>query len=332
MKLNYPQLEPHLAKTLSPVYIVSGDELLLKQDAVNLIRKAAKQAGCTERLRITPEAGYDWEQLYTLLYSSSLLAEKRLVEIDFRDHAPNKTAAKILQEYGEQPARDNVLLIDTGKIDDKTARSAWYKALEKTGTVIAIWPVPREQLPAWISQRAGRYKLQINHEAASLLADCVEGNLAAAAQTIEKIYLLQPQKTVDAELLKNILTDESRFTVFDLIENLITGDRARTLHILDSLREDSVEPVLVLWAITRELRLMADLAGQVKLGASQDSLFQKYRIFARRQPAVRRFLGRQSAQDCWDLLGHAAAIDCVIKGAAPGDPWDALRLFCLRMG
>ena len=76
MKLTYFQLEQQLTKKLSSVYIISGEELLLKQDAFNLIRKTAKRAGFSERLRITPEAGYDWEQLYTLLYSTSLLAEK----------------------------------------------------------------------------------------------------------------------------------------------------------------------------------------------------------------------------------------------------------------
>ncbi|VVC76235.1 DNA polymerase III subunit delta [Aquicella siphonis] len=331
MKLTYFQLEPHLARQLAAVYIFSGDELLLKQDALSLLRKAARKAGFSGRVRIPPEAGFDWEQLYSLLYSTPLLAEKRLFELDFRDSGPNKAAAKILQEYAKNPVPDIILSLDTGKIDSKTAKSAWYQSLEKAGVVISLWPIPREQLPQWMIQRARKYKLSLQPDAAGLLADYVEGNLTAAAQAIEKIYLLQPQKPVDIELIQNVLTDESRFTLFDFIDSLIAGDTPRTLHVLEALRAEDTEPVLVLWGIARELRLLADYARRIREGCTYEQLFQQQRIFPRRQAAVRRFLDRFSAADCRGLLVHAAEIDRVIKGAVKGAAWDCLRLFCLRL-
>lgn len=330
MKLNYFQLEAQLKK-LSPVYIISGEELLLKQDAINLIRKTAKQAEFNERIHLTPEAGFDWEQLYPLLYSTSLLAQKRLLEFDFRDLSPNKTASAILQAYGKNPSVDTLLLIDIGKIDDKIAKSAWYQSLEKIGIVVTIWPIPREQLPTWIMQRAKQYKLVFQPEAAHLLADYIEGNLIAAAQAIEKISLLQAQKTIDVELIQAVLTDESRFTLFDLIEHLIAGQTSRTLHILNHLKLEGTEPILILWAITRELRLLAEMAQAVKQGSRHETLFQKHRIFSRRQAAIRRFLTQFSAEDCWQLLHQAAHLDHLIKGATPGNAWNQLQLFCLRM-
>lgn len=331
MKLTYLQLESHLTKNLAPIYIISGEEIFLKQEAIHLVRKTAKKAGVSERVRLTPEAGFDWEQLYTLLYSGSLLAEKCFLELDFRDMLPNKTAAAILEEYGNKPALDNILLIDIAKIDDKIARSAWYKSLEKSGMVVTIWPIPREQLPAWIIARVKKYKLQMNADAAQLLADYVEGNLIAAAQTIEKIYLLKPEKSIDCELVQTILADESRFTIFDFIESFIAGDQTRALSILENLKADGTEPILILWGITREIRLLAQLAEQIKQGQSYDTLFQKYRIFSRRQGAVKRFLKTFSLEDCWRFLTHAAQIDQVIKGGAQGNAWDHLQLFCLRM-
>jgi DNA polymerase III subunit delta len=336
MKLTYFQLEQQLTKKLSSVYIISGEEWLLKQDALDLIRKTATQAGFSERIRITPEAGYDFGELYTLLYATSLLAEKRILELDFRDMAPNKIANNILNNilgiYGEKPVPTNLLLIDIGKMDDKIIKSAWYQSLEKIGMVVTIWPIPREQLPQWIIQRAKKYKLQMNRDAANLLTDYTEGNLVAAAQAIEKIYLLQPQKAIDSELMTLILTDESRFTVFDFIEHVISGNPSRALHILANLKAEGTEPVLILWSVTRELRLLSDMAQQLKQGITHEKLFQKHRIFARRQSAIRRFLSRHSAEDCWHALTYAAEIDRIIKGAAPGNVWDSLQLFCLKTG
>jgi DNA polymerase-3 subunit delta len=223
------------------------------------------------------------------------------------------------------------LLIDIGKIDDKIAKSLWYKALESIGIVVTIWPISREQLPQWITQRAKKYKLAFEPHAANLLADYVEGNLIAAAQAIEKLYLLKPSTTIDVDLIHTVLTDQSHFTPFDLIDHLIAGDRTRTLHILDTLKLEGSEPILILWALTRELRLLAELAQQVKQGVTYDTIFQKHRIFSRRQAAIRHFLTKTNVIDCWRYLEHAAVIDRIIKGAMLGNVWESLQLFCLRL-
>lgn len=331
MKLNSYQFEQQLSKSLGAIYIISGDDILLKNDAINLLRKIAKAAGFSERIRITPEAGFDWESLYTILNANSLLAEKRIIELDFRDHTPVKVAAQILENYATNPVRDHLLIVDISKIDDKIAKSAWYKALEGAGVAVAIWPISREQLPQWIITRARKYKMQLQPDAANLLADYVEGNSAAAAQMLEKIYLLRPEKPVDCTLLQTILADENHFTVFDFVEHFIAGDKVKSLHVLETLKEDGTEATLILWSIARELRMLADLSQLLKQGNSLDQLFTKYRIFARRQSAVRRFLNKWNAQDCWQLLSYAAAIDPMIKGAAQGNAWEALQLFCLRV-
>lgn len=330
MKLTLPQLEPHLAKTLASIYIVSSDDLIQKQEAISAIRKAAKKAQFEERLRLTPEAGFDWDQLYSLLYSQSLLSEKRLIELDFRDIGPNKVASAILKDYADKPSPDTVLLIDIGKLDDKISKSAWYKALEKAGMVIQIWPIARDQLPGWILQRAKRYKLTLAPDAATLLADYVEGNLVAAAQALEKFYLLRATGTITSEMVQAVLSDESQFSIFDFVDNLISGNTARTLHVLQSLKENGVEPILILWGITRELRSLANFATQLKQGMSFDQLCQKQRVFSKRQPLIRRFLNRFTAENCWHSLSQALEIDRMIKGAHPGNAWEALEMFCLR--
>jgi DNA polymerase-3 subunit delta len=331
MKLTYFQLETHLTKSLATIYIVSGDEILLKQDACTMIRKAAKSNGHNEQIRITTETGFDWDQLYPLLHSTSLFNEKQLIELNFSDSTPPKAAGAILQEYAKQPTPSTILLINVGKIDDKISRSAWYTALEKAGMHIAIWPIPREQLPQWIMQRAKRYKLDLKLDAANVLAEYFEGNLVAAAQAVEKIYLLKPTQAIDTDFISSVLTDESRYNLFEFIDCLIAGNLSRTLHILNSLKNDGTEPVLILWAITRELRLLADMALQLKQGKSPDEAFQKHRIFAKRQPAIRRFLNKVSPENCWQHLHHATQVDKIIKGASPGNTWDALQMLCLRL-
>ncbi len=331
MKLTHYQFEQHLAKKkLHPIYLFSGDDPLLKQDASHALRQMATEQGFSERVRLNPDSSSAWEQLHLALYATSMLADQRLIELDLREHSPSKTAATTLVAYAKKPAPGQLLVIDMGKADSKIQKSDWYRAVEAAGIVVTLWPIPREQMPSWLIKRARQQQLRLQTDAAQLLSDFVEGNLVAAAQTLEKLALLQPAGTIDTQLMQTVLNDDSRFTVFDFVDSLLSPDAARRLHILQSLREDGVEPVLILWGISREWRLLAQMALQHQQGIRFEVLCQQHRIFARRQGLVQRFLRSHTATNCSDMLGHCMVIDQIIKGARPGDPWEALALFCLR--
>lgn len=331
MKLTYFQLEQNLSKSLAPAYIVTGEEFILIQDSIRLIKRHARQKGYTGQVRITLESGFGPDQLYPLLYSSSLMGDKNLLLLDCKQHLPNKETGELIAEYLKNPSSDNILIFTCNKADDKLLKSTWFKAIDKIGVHLAIWPVPYEQLSKWIMQRGKKFNLTIQPDAASLLADYTEGNLVAAAHAIEKLILLQHKEAISVTEVETIITDESRFTIFDLVDALLNGNATRAFDILNNLQQEGIEAILVLWAITRELRILANLAHEHSSGNTLESLFQKNRIFTKRQPSVRRFITRHQP-DCYGkLITEAANIDQMIKGALPGNPWEAIQFLCLKM-
>ena len=332
MKIAHQQLEQQLAKKLAPIYLISGDDILLVQEAVQQIREAARKAGFTERTSLSVEAGADWsKQLHAETHSLSLFASKRIVELQLAGTKPNATTGKILKEIAANLLADTILVISCQKLDSKAEQTAWFKALDKAGITVPIWPIAIEQLPQWIIQRAKKSSLQITPDAAKRLAEQVEGNLLAAAQEIEKLGLLQLTGTIDIATIEQAVTDNARFDIFTLVECALSGNSPRCLRILANLQAEDTEPLLVLWALTRELRTLAELAHQAKQGATLGSLFSKYRIWEKRQPAVRRFLQQHSQASCWRLLSQSAGIDRLIKGARCGNIWDELQQLTLTM-
>ncbi len=333
MKLAYAQLAQHLKKTLAPVYLISSDELLQAQEAADAIRAAARLAGYRERVIVNAE-GNDWgKTLFADANSLSLFGAQRLVELNLTQAKANAGAQKILQEIAAALPPQTIFLISTKKLDAKSEKTAWYKALADVGIVIQIYPVTPEQLPAWIIQRAKHANLTLSLDAAKFLAEQVEGNLLAAAQEIEKLGLLQTaaSSTLNAAALEEIITDNARFDIFNLVECAVAGNTRRCLRIIENLAAEGIEPLLILWALTREIRTLAELAKQVKLGAPLNSLFSKYRIWEKRQPGVRRFLQHHTQRTCWELLSRCAKIDRIIKGAAKGNVWDELKVLTLKI-
>lgn len=332
MKLAYSQLAQHLTKNLAPIYLVGGDEILLVQEAVAALRIAASKAGFRERVSTTAESQHEWTKLlYTDTHSISLFASKKLVELNLTHIKLNNTQAKIFEEYARKPLENTLLIIITNKLDTKTEKTAWYKALEKNGVILSIWPVSAEQLPQWIMQRAKKINLQLTLQAAERLATLVEGNLLAAAQEIEKLSLLYPNKTLDHLAIENTVTDNARFDIFNLVDSALLGDRARCLRILHNLAEEGIEPTLILWALTRELRVIADIQKQLQPGIALITLLNKARIWEKRQAGCRAFLQRHTQRSCWKLLTCAAKIDRMIKGVEIGNVWDELEALIIRL-
>lgn len=336
MKLSTFELDKHLMQNLSPLYIVSGDEFILKQDILAAIRKKAHEKGFYQPLKVHLEKEQQAEMLHTVLYHSSLMLEKQLIEIHCYPPPLNKASLNLLCEYSAAPSSTQVVVILTQKLDPKIVKDKAYLTLEKNSITITLWPITRDYLPKWILQRAKQHSLTLSLSAAHLLAEYTEGNLSATVNALEKITLFQgasvgEKKIIDDSLLKHSLDNESQFGLFDFIEHLIAGDVALTLRSLRYLQEEGTEPALIIWAIARELRLIATLH-QEQLQTPLEKLFQKHHIFARRQQSMRQFLKNVSLDKCWHALSQMNKLDEIIKGVVPEyKVWEPLENFCLDL-
>lgn len=334
MKLNPAQLGKHLQGTLSPVYVISGDEPLLCQEAADAIRAATRQQGFSERQVFNADNNFDWGNLLQAGASLSLFAEKRLLELRIATGKPSDKGAALL-EYLARPAEDTVLLISLPKLDGNAQKSKWGKALIDGQNVqfVQIWPVDAHQLPQWIRQRLAQSGLSASAEAVDMIAIRVEGNLLAAAQEIEKLKLLAAGTQIDVDTVQAAVADSARFDVFGLIDAALNGEAAHALRMLDGLRGEGVEPPVILWALAREIRLLATLAQQHAQGMPLDKAFSSARppVWDKRRPLVSKALQRLSASRWAALLEDAQQIDAQIKGQAMGDPWSGLSLLTLSL-
>lgn len=334
MKLNPAQLGKHLQGTLSPVYVISGDEPLLCQEAADAIRAATRQQGFSERQVFNADNNFDWGNLLQAGASLSLFAEKRLLELRIATGKPSDKGAALL-EYLARPAEDTVLLISLPKLDGNAQKSKWGKALIDGTQVqfVQIWPVDAHQLPQWIRQRLAQSGLSASAEAVDMIAIRVEGNLLAAAQEIEKLKLLAEGTQIDVDTVQAAVADSARFDVFGLIDAALNGEAAHALRMLEGLRGEGVEPPVILWALAREIRLLATLAQQHAQGMPLDKAFSSARppVWDKRRPLVSKALQRLSASRWAALLEDAQHIDAQIKGQAMGDPWSGLSLLTLSL-
>jgi DNA polymerase-3 subunit delta len=331
MKLRFEQLKTQLAHDLAAIYLVYGDEPLLVQEAADAIRKAARARGFLDRECWIVEPGFSWEQVVESANGFSLFAKQRLLELRLGDVKPGEGGGKVLQAYAARPPEDTVLLLVCGKLDKAAQNSRWFKGLDAKGITVPVWPVGVRELPGWIKQRMVSLGLQPTSEAVALLAERVEGNLLAAVQEIDKLVVLFGQNAISAEQVLAMVADTARYSVYDLVDAALLEQAGRAVRVLNGLRAEGLSPVLVVWALHREIRVLAKLAYELEQGKPLGTVLTQHGVWQKRKSLLQQALQRLSSAECRMLLSHCHRIDCVIKGAEKGNPWDELLLLTLAL-
>ncbi len=330
MKLKPEQLAAHLKQPLSPAYIVSGDEPLQLSECVDKIRLAGREQGFLGREIMHVEKSFDWQGLYQAANELSLFAEKKIIELRLLSTKLGDAGSKALVSYLSSPSSDNVLLITADKLDSSTQKTKWFKALERIGVNIQVWPIAENQLQGWVSNRVRRKGLSITPDAAHLLAARAEGNLLSAAQEIEKLALLS-EGVIDEHVVMGQVTDSAKFDVFALVDAALLGKSDRVVRILANLQSSGTEPTLIAWSLVREIRVLTQLATGQAQGKNLSDLMQSQRIWKTKIPMMKQALAQLNVIQWQGLLKRAAKLDRLNKGLADGNAWDELLKLSLAI-
>ncbi len=312
MQVKPEALRARLEKGLSPIYLVSGDETLLVEEACDAILAAARRQGYSERRVVHVEGGFNWGELIAEAASQSLFAERKVIDLRPPANKIDRKASDILREYAAAQHEDVLLLIRTGRLEGRQRSSAWFKALDKAGTIVLIWPVGVRELPRWLTARLRDAGLELSREAFAYLAERVEGNLLAAVQEIEKLKLLDLRQPIDARSIAAAVEDTAHYDAYELIDAAFAGDAKRVRRVQHTLREEGVAIMALLGAFASQLRRL-ESGGWMP---------------AHRRSAAADFKRRIGGVE--SMLAELAIIDQQVKGTVLGDPWLSLERLLLR--
>lgn len=339
MQLRLDALDAHLAKTLAPLYVVTSDEHLLAQQALDKIRSKARQDGFAEREILSVDRSFKWGALLAANQSQSLFGDKKIIDLRIPTGKPGKDGGQALQDYVAQlnsnPSPDNVTIISYPKLDWASQKSAWVTRLQEAAVYLDIPLIERAQLPAWIARGLKEQGQSADRDALEFIADRVEGNLLAAHQEIQKLGLLYQQGALSAEQVQEAVLNVARYDVFKLNEAILQGDVTRLVRMLDGLKGEGEALPLVLWALAEECRALLKIKIGMQDGRPLAVLFKEQRIWGGRERLMEPALRRLSVKTLQSALMNAAQIDKLIKGLRAkklsGDAWDAILQLSLSL-
>ncbi|ENW93812.1 DNA polymerase III subunit delta [Acinetobacter sp. NIPH 298] len=304
MKLDYVQALKRV-KEARGAWIIHGQEPLLEQNLLDTFRKSWQQQE-VERQRYDISSVNDWKNVFNALNSLSLFSQQLAIEVH-GNIKPDASALKQLKSY-IQHNEHNLLLIVLPKQDSGNLKSAFFQVVEANGVVVSLtatYPQDRQRI---LNIEAEKLGIQLDQAAWQWLMQHHEHNLLAAKNSLMRVADTFPDiQHIQTEQLYACLQDQSRYTTYDLSDALLAGNLAQSVKIYQYLIAAGEPDSLILWTLSKEMRLLMQLFEQPQ-NALQLGIW-KTKV-SNYQQALRR-LNPQQFLTWPDLL---LQIDAAIKG------------------
>ncbi len=318
-------LEP--SSELKPFYLIFGDEPQQKLECIEQIRVAALAQGFDERQSLVADGQFSWDTLLEATQTLSLFSSKQIIEVELPTGKPGTEGSKVLSTLAQQGNPDVLIVVHGGKIGKDVQNTKWFKALDKHAIYVPCYPLEGNALYQWLNNQMRLAGMQPSQEISQLLVDYCEGNLLAAKQEIQKLMLLYPQGNPSFEQVEQAVVDQSRFTVFHLVDVLLSGDAQKAVRMLYRLESEGVEPNIIVWALTREWQTLQGILFVRQQGKTIN--WNQHRIWKSRQSLYQSALQRLSLEHMQELQQKLTEFDNAIKQSQVVRPYVELCHLCL---
>ena len=313
----------------SPYYLIIGNDPYLQHYAQTQLKTSFKQLGFNEQLTFNIDNQTDWSTIFDSCQEMNLFSDNTLIFLDFGENSINANITTKLNTLSEMLTTEIVLIISLNKITKTNENAQWYKTLSDKLVVVSCNTPDEVQLPKWLSNHLQQKQMQIEPQAIELLCYYYEGNLLALTQIVEQLKLLFPNQTITYDQVESNINDSAIFTPYHWIDAMVSHKTKRATHIMQQLKMNEFEPLILLRVIQRELILLINL----KKGLSNKSfkqIFDEYKIWQNKRPMYTSYLNRFDIKDLFKILKRLTEIEISFKHDNQLQIWDALSALTMQ--
>jgi len=327
----YPeQLRAQLKEGLRAAYLLLGNDPLLLQESHDAVRQIAAPQGFDEHHSFTLDNSTDWQEIFSLCQAMSLFATRQTLSIQLPENGPNAAINEQLATLVSLLHSDLLLIVRGNKLTKAQENAAWIAALANQSVLVTCQTPEQAQLPKWVAARARQNNLQLDDAANQLLCYCYEGNLLALAQALERLSLLWPDGKLTLPRVEQAVNDAAHFTPFHWVDALLAAKSKRALHILQQLRLEGSEPVILLRTLQRELLLLVNLKRQ-SAHTPLRALFDKHRVWQNRRGMTTEALNRLSPEQLRQAVQLLTRAELTLKQDYGQSIWSELESLSLLL-
>ncbi len=282
------------AGDLLPVWLVVGEERMLRDQVIAAITKAALAGGLPDFNHDKFTAGEsDVEKVLGATRTVPMMAKKRVVFVrglerwdtargdggGEDDASSNKTVPPLdrIAEYAKAPIDSTTLLLVAQKIDGRRKLMTFAK---KQGFVVDCAQIEARQLPGWIRARAKLKGHTIAPEVCDLIAEIAGPDLSYLDDVLERLSLYVGKDHPITEEAVGVNVTRVRFAdTWNLVDAASSRDLGRVLALLADVYDPRDRGLPLIGAIAWSLRQLLKLQSALEQGANIDEAARRSGIY-----------------------------------------------------
>ena len=260
------------ADRIRSVYLFSGEEEYLKEDALKRIKETLiKPAFSQFNYDLLTGKEIKGTELLNKLLTLPVGGGKRLVVIRDAQKLNPSTGEKII-EYLKNPSQDAYLILWAPKVD---LRKKFYAIIEKQGGSVVFYLLKDRELAFWIGDHLSHRKKKISTDALRLLSERVGNNLGEVAGELEKLLIcIGKRNEINLEDVESLVGAVKTYTIFALTDAIGKRGEKKALGILSRMMDEGTSATEILYMIVRQFRLLLRTRNLLDKKLSENKIIQ----------------------------------------------------------
>jgi DNA polymerase-3 subunit delta len=243
-------------------YFIFGAEIFLINNQRDLLKK---QYADHEHILYLIDQQFNWEDLYNNILSPALFYSAKLIDCIINIKL-NNNIIENFYNLQQNLAENIILLVSYNQYLSRADKhKKYYKIIEQNFQVHEHNTPSLSQYIHWLKEQIKKYNLNFAPQALDYFVYKTSKNMQIAAEELQKLAILH--QPISCDLLREILQDHATYGLFDLQEAFIHKNMQQCMAIMQALQRANIAPLLIVWALGEDLRLLLKASLQQHIAA-----------------------------------------------------------------
>lgn len=332
MLIKQQALSSHLRQKLAAFYIIFGQDYFLLNEAAESLKSAWYQANSNEveESTIVIQNPSDWAIANDEANSYSLFTKATLIDLRYEKKTLESAAKDFLLQYLQNPNPFCLLILRAPSLPLKQLQAFTN---QDNLHLIQAASLPASAMQYWIVENLKRRNIKFEQDLPILIQQFTQGNMLACAQLIEKLELIaEPNTLLTTKIASEQLVNQCEYQLYELADACLSHNFEKVIQLLRHASQSKIEPILVLWLLAQEIRLLI----QLKELTTQQALpfntaTSQLKIWPQRAKLYQSCLNKIELTTLLQLLQFCKTIDERIKSTQNKQIWQSLEQIALSL-
>ena len=308
-------------------FLITGGELILKQEVVEIILVKLKSAGFNEKVSISQDELERMQEIASRNMGGSLFQENLILHIK---HTSGKfpERIKLFLEDAEIFNSPNIALIVESSIEKTPASGTWIKNFDANGLIINCSKLKIMEEKIWLKRQLNFLPKDLLPIFGSSIFQNNEANLLGQKNEVSLLKLLFLNQDKMSEAKTDHIIFGSGISAFELEDLLLNRDFKKALKTINFMKEhDRQNSAPIIWIIAKVINSCLE---SLKSSNKKSALINSG-VWSSKINLYLNLIKQATAKEFLSLNEEILKVDLINKGLMRAETWEQIERVILKL-